>query len=194
MRAFIGIPLSDEVRCSIASACEAFRAAAPPWRDDKWVPVENLHVTLKFLGDIPQDQIEPLRLALAEACRGIEPFELELASLKAVPNHRHATMLWARGTEHGELAGRCAALAASIDESIVPLGFEPEQRAFKAHVTLCRTRRPRRVHAEALQVAGEALAAGPDSMSVRSVTLFKSTLGQGSPVYEPVAEASLGSD
>jgi len=194
MRAFIGIPLSDEVRCSIAAACEAFRIAAPPWRDDKWVPAENLHVTLKFLGDIPQEDVEPLRLALAEACRGIEPFDLELASLKAVPNHRHATMLWVHGTEHGEVAVQCAELGEAIDRSLEPLGFETEQRAFKAHVTLCRTRRPRRVHAEALQVAGEVLAARPDSMSVRSVTLFKSTLGQGSPVYEPVAEASLGSD
>lgn len=193
MRCFIGIALPEDVRTAVVTACRELQDLESHLRDDKWVPRDNLHVTLKFLGEVSAESLDAVIRSLELACATIQPFDLELRRLRAVPNAKHATMLWAVGTEAGQRAEHCAALAGAIDEALEPLGFERDERAFKAHVTLCRTRRPRKVHVDSILRAQEPLGE-PDSMSVPSVTLYRSTLGGGSPVYEVLAEVPLGND
>jgi RNA 2',3'-cyclic 3'-phosphodiesterase len=73
MRAFLGIDLDDDLRDELAALCDALRDAAPTWRGEKWVPRDNLHLTLRFLGEIDSESLPSLRQALAGASRPTLP-------------------------------------------------------------------------------------------------------------------------
>lgn len=193
MRAFVGIDLEPAWRDALAAGCEVVRDLVPGWRDQKWVPAENLHITLKFLGDLPDEAAETLPDDLAEALAGVRAFELTPISLfDPVPNRRSAKMLW---TTLDDAAGRCADLAERVESVAERYGVLPDTRDFRAHVTLCRTRRPRSftVADEASRAALETLAdRGVEPvMSVLAVTLLKSTLTRTHAYYDRLSVVQL---
>jgi len=187
-RCFVAIELSDEIRARLAETRRVLVAGAPAWRGEKWVAAENLHITLKFLGNLEEYQIAEVGEAIAQAVVGAGPFSLTLAGLRAVPNARRCGMVWARFT--GDEPA-CRDLAARIDAAAIACGIEPESRPFKPHVTLVRARRPRHLSDEALSSA-DTVATDPRlSMSVLSATLVASTLTRTGPVYEAIDSWSL---
>lgn len=191
MRLFVGISLPEDVIAALVEARDEFVRLAPEWAEDKWVPDANLHLTLKFLGDVAPAQVELVSRALDEACDPLPAYRIELAELRAVPSAKRATMVWASAREALERTPLTAALARAIDDALEPLGFEREQRGFKAHVTMVRARSPRRAPLEALETASRLLAARRVSMSVSAATLYASTLGGPAPVYEVLSQARL---
>lgn len=192
MRTFVGIDLDETWRDLLSTVCRAIRAAEPAWVSDKWVPEENLHLTVKFLGELPDEMLPRLAEDLAAACSRIEPFALPLdRAVVPVPQAHRARMLWSC---FDDSEGRCSELASAIDDVTATYGVPPENREFRAHVTLVRARRP-----HALGPGGQA---GDETVSgtlvddlrlpVHAVTLFASKLTRQGAVYDRMASMTLG--
>jgi len=189
-RVFVAIELPRETRQVISGAVETFLTLEPSWRGEKAVAPDLLHVTLAFLGTVPEASLAPLLERLPGALGPIAPFDLTLSGARAVPSRGHASMLWATlsGAEDD-----AAMLASSIRrEAGVPLDGRP----FRAHVTLARSRRPRPIRAGAVEACSLILSAAgkaPDrTVSVHSATVFSSTLGAAGPTYDRLAVLMLG--
>lgn len=105
----------------------------------KWVEPENFHLTLKFLGEVPEERIPAVREVLEKVAGQHAPLELELVGIGAFPNARSPRVLWAGVHEGREALIR---LAIHLNRGFAGLGFEPESRPFTGHVTLGRARRP----------------------------------------------------
>ncbi|MDO9556950.1 MAG: RNA 2',3'-cyclic phosphodiesterase [Coriobacteriia bacterium] len=184
VRTFIGIGLPLLMRQTLVSAQQAMRDTSPAWRDEKWVAEENLHVTVKFLGQLPNDLVTEVSNTLVTAAATLGAFQIRLGTILAVPRSHSATMLWA-GIEEGRDA--TVDLAVALDLALASAGFSAETRPFRPHITLVRARSPRRVAFETIDAGDRAIHVSDDRskrMSVRGVTLFSSTLTPYGPVYE----------
>jgi 2'-5' RNA ligase len=181
LRAFFAIDLPAEARATAAEAIAALQPATP--EDARWVTPERLHLTLKFLGEIREDDV-PRLIARAQAKLASEvPFELALAGFGAFPNAREATVLWL-GVAQG--AGPLAKLARKLDSASRALGGARDRRPFAAHLTLARLRTPARVELERVSA--------PDSVpwTAAEVILYESRPSAGGTRYVPLARLPLG--
>lgn len=151
---------------------------------------EGIHLTLKFLGDVPADRIGAIGDAAGSAAARHAPFALSLSGVGAFPAGRAPRVLWAGIA--GELE-RLAALQASVDGHLAELGFARERRAFNPHLTLARLRdsASREDRARALRVLEAAQPRQNASFVVDGVALFQSTLGPGGAVYRRLLHAPL---
>jgi len=129
MRLFVALDIDQQIRDRIASFMSEMRGLAPAVR---WVQPESLHVTLKFIGERP----EPMVKDIENAMRGVRvaPFQCAFRGAGFYPNERSARVFWVGIQADASLAE----LAAQIERSLVPLGIEPEKRAFSPHLTLAR--------------------------------------------------------
>lgn len=191
MRSFVAVALPEATRDALTGAAAAVRAGSPEWAAERWVAPENLHITLAFLGDMPESVLVDLRGSLATACAAIEPFSLRLDRVTAVPGPRRASMLWSVPARPSR---SCAALALAVRHALAPFAPESDDRPFAAHVTLVRARRPRRCAPTALAQAERSLAGDEAAtlVSVRDVILCSSTLTPSGPTYETISCARLG--
>jgi 2'-5' RNA ligase len=193
-RCFLAIDLEPRSVALLGAARDALLESAPDWAGEKWVVADLLHVTLVFLGPLPHAQVPDALADVRRVCAGHGVHALALARVRARPSPGRASMLWA--TLDGE-AHRTASLARELADALeFTLGLRRDRRAFVPHVTLVRARTPRPVAPDALAAADAILAAGKDrdgSVSVRSVTMYSSTLGPQGPHYEPLGSAPLGS-
>lgn len=150
-----------------------------------WVTPGNLHVTLKFLGQVDEARVPAVAGALAAAALGHRVFDVVVRGLGAFPTPVRPRVLWA-GLE-GD-AGRLRALAESVDAACAGLEFPPETRAFAPHVTLGRAREPRRQPALAAALAGPA---DFGRVRVDRVALMRSELSPGGSRYTELAALPL---
>jgi 2'-5' RNA ligase len=191
-RAFIGIALPRGVKSTMLQCRDAYLDADPEWRREKWVLEDNLHVTLRFLGNVDDEMAARILEALRATVPAIERYRLYLGRARAVPRPRAASLLWVEGVSG---APETADLAAVISETLAHLGFERDTRAFKTHVTLCRARHLRRASVPALDAMDHVLDRSEErgvSLSVREITLYSSTLTPHGPVYEELGVVPLG--
>jgi RNA 2',3'-cyclic 3'-phosphodiesterase len=130
VRLFIAIEIPENIRTAFASLLNEFRAIAPQL---KWVRAENLHVTLKFLGETESVKLAELRNVLS-AVRSSEPVNLEFCGLGFFPNEKRPRVFWAGM----ETSPNLKTLAADIDQVTHRLGFPLEERPFAPHLTLAR--------------------------------------------------------
>src|SRR5437660_5843500 len=135
MRLFVALEIPSMVRENLASLLESLRAVSPQTR---WVRLENLHVTLKFIGEVPQAKLAGIRGALAGA-RSEQPVTLDFRGLGFFPNEKRPRVFWA-GIE---ASPNLKTLAADIDGATEELGIPREQRPFSPHLTLARFEPPR---------------------------------------------------
>jgi len=134
VRLFIALETPAAVRESLAALLDSLRAlSAQP----RWVRPENLHVTLKFIGEWQPDKLEALRSAL-DAVRLDQPVTLDFRGLGFFPNEKRARVFWA-GIE---ASPNLITLASEIEHATEKLGAPREQRAFSAHLTLARFEPP----------------------------------------------------
>ncbi|MBV9454083.1 MAG: RNA 2',3'-cyclic phosphodiesterase [Rubrobacter sp.] len=134
MRAFVAIFPPPELRAAVTETFETVQCFNYKVR---WVRPENIHLTLKFLGNIQEETLGNLWIALEETCARHEPFDISLARPEAFPSAQRARILWA-GIDEG--SDQLRALAADLESALIPLGFEREKRAFTPHLTLGRVR------------------------------------------------------
>jgi 2'-5' RNA ligase len=135
MRLFVALEIPTEVRENLAALIESLRAVPPKAR---WVRPENLHVTLKFIGEVPETKLSVIRAALASV-RSEQPVTLDFRGLGFFPNEKHPRVFWV-GIE---ASPNLKTLAAEIDGTTEKLGIPREQRPFSPHLTLARFEPPR---------------------------------------------------
>ena len=186
VRAFFAIALAGELRERAAELAREL-AARPGGDGVRWVAPENLHITLRFLGNVAAAEIAPLAEHAQDALAGCAPFALTLGAPLAFPSPRKPKVI-VLGAEPeatlAELAARLETIA--VEHGIVRRAEsnESEARAFRAHLTLGRVR-ARRIPA----LAAPALAG---SLAVREVVLVRSDLARDGAHYSPLATLALG--
>jgi 2'-5' RNA ligase len=174
IRAFIAIKLPSEVRAEVERVQHDLKSAV---RGDlvRWTPAEQIHLTLKFLGNIPADSVPELEAALRRACAQVAPFEVSAEGLGAFPDWQRPRVLW--------VGVRCALAALRELQAAVALKTErwgePEGRVFHPHLTLGRVKNVRPCELlELIAKTKSASAASLGTWQVTQVDLMKSELSQ----------------
>jgi 2'-5' RNA ligase len=129
MRLFTGIALDGNVQSALEQALRELRPLAPL----NWSPVENLHITTKFIGEWPEQKLDELKLALS-AIPAPSAFPIQVAGFGYLPNPHHPRMVFAAVKAGPDLAE----LARMTEDALVPLGITKEERSYKPHLTLAR--------------------------------------------------------
>ena len=134
MRLFVAIDIPREIRDALATFLKDLRGIAP---EAKWVRAENLHVTLKFLGETAPEKVSAIVNTLS-SLRTAQPVSLEFRGMGFFPNEKRPRVFWSGMDASANLK----ALAEDIDRSLHQLGFPLEQRPFTPHLTLARFNPP----------------------------------------------------
>ena len=184
LRTFIAIPLPEAIRAKVEKLLSDLRKTDAAVR---WVPACNLHLTLKFLGDVEEARLEDLFVAIRKATEGIEPFGITLKGLGAFPNIRQPRMLWI-GMDVPEAMQR---LYENIGEELSRLHFPKETRRFSPHLTIGRVKAERGT--ERLMSVVERTNFGPETVSVARIVAMKSDLRPTGAVYSALEKFALGS-
>jgi 2'-5' RNA ligase len=185
-RLFIAVPLPDAAVHEVAAIVDEVRSMPLPAgaRDVRWVRLDGLHLTIRFLGPTPDERVAALVEAVEAVAASTDGrIELELARSGTFPAGRRPRVLWI-GVEGATDA--LARLAAATEAALASRGWEPSERAFRAHLTLARSDGI----AVAERVAGR-LAAGMADRRIEApvdrIGLFESITGAGPARYLPVA-------
>ena len=135
MRLFVALEIPSAVRQNFATLLDSLRAVT---KEPRWVRAENLHVTLKFLGEVAETKVGEVRSALGEI-RSEKAVALEFRGLGFFPNEKHPRVFWAGM----EASPNLKTLAGDIEGAMEKLGVPREKRDFSPHLTLARFERPR---------------------------------------------------
>jgi RNA 2',3'-cyclic 3'-phosphodiesterase len=185
MRLFVAINFTSKDRQRMGRAARKMREADLPVR---WVDPDQIHLTLKFLGEVRPERVAPVRAAVARVAAKTQPFTMNMGGSGAFPTTRRPKVIWLGAQASPEL--RC--LKHDLEWELAPLGFEREVRAFHPHVTLGRAQ----PDARAGDFRGfEELVAAMDfgaEITVRSIDLMKSALSAKGARYEKLLTARLG--
>jgi RNA 2',3'-cyclic 3'-phosphodiesterase len=139
IRAFIAIDIPNDVHAAISEAQARLKRAHVGVKIS-WTKVDNLHITLQFLGYVEDAVLGQIKSALQSVATAHQPFELSVRGTGAFPNGDRPRVVWV-GCDDAH--GRLKALAQAVQEATQPLGFQPEHREFSAHLTLGRIKFPR---------------------------------------------------
>jgi 2'-5' RNA ligase len=154
----------------------------------RWVRPQNIHLTLKFLGELPVGQIADVSQAMQRAAGAVAPFTMQVQGMGVFPGMRSPRVLWIG------LGGRTDALAtlhARLEDALADLALPKDKRAFKAHLTLARIDRGVDVRQLLAGIAQSGRFA-PKTLQASELILFKSDLRPQGAVYSPLARAPLG--
>jgi 2'-5' RNA ligase len=185
MRCFVAVELDPVLRNPLV---RLLREQLPRTRDVRWCTEQQLHVTLKFLGEVADERIPKVCEVVAAASAQLQPFAIRLSSLGCFPSPNNARVLWC-GIE--DPTAGCQRWLTLADPPLAELGFERERRAYHAHITLGRSR-TRDGSAVIRRVLETVPPPPPNEMTVEHVVLFESRLGAGGARYYPVSTAALG--
>jgi 2'-5' RNA ligase len=189
LRLFVAVELPDHVLSALAGAIEQLKTELSG--AFRWVAARNIHLTLKFLGDVEPGSVPSLTGALNEATSGIgAPLSLELAGTGAFYKRRTPTVVWA-GV--GGDTGALLSLRDAAESSLVAAGHAPERTAFSPHLTLARVRGV--VSPEEAERLRNLLASPrfdeARPFAVKGVHLIRSELLPGGARYTKLAEAHI---
>jgi 2'-5' RNA ligase len=186
MRTFVALDLPDDIIDHAAGLQAALQARGLRLR---WVRPQNLHLTLRFLGDILRQNAAAVGQALERASRGTPPLQLTVQGLGAFPGVKRPRVLW---IGLGGQVDLLQALYGRLEDQLSDLGFAREQRGFKAHLTLARFKPGRTVYN--LLPAIEALGGyDPKPFSARRLVLYQSDLRPQGAVYTALSDVWLAS-
>jgi 2'-5' RNA ligase len=184
MRLFIAIELSEPIREALAQAQSHLKYAGG---DVKWVERDNIHLTLKFLGEASEEKAERVKTALDEIAGKMKPFDISLKDIGAFPNANYPRVIWV-GLDKGVEESKT--LAGGIDEAMSGLGFEKESRPFAAHLTIGRVRSSKNREALKEKLANYKLST-TNCKTISSIVLFKSALTSSGPIYTKLHEVKF---
>lgn len=200
IRAFLAVELPVEIRQALALVQtdvknRISRELSPRMRL-QWVRPDSVHLTLKFLGDIPEEQVDDFKAAVQGAVRSLTPFPVGVAGLGVFPDLRAPRVLWI-GLSSGPVGkGQATALshlAATIEQSVEGLGYPPESRPFNPHLTLARIKEGSREVGRVLARIGLLEREVPlGQLEVSKVALMRSELKPSGSVYTKLWEIPLG--
>lgn len=186
LRTFVAVEINGPIR---ARAGELIATLAATTADVKWVEPHNLHLTLKFLGDVHQREITEVCKAVAQGAAEVEPFELEVRGAGAFPNAARPRTVWL-GAAAG--ADQMVVLHDRVEAALAKLGYREEHRRFQTHLTIGRVRGAGPGIAELGKLLQQRADFAVGSMTVQKVTVFSSELTSAGPVYEVLGTSRLG--
>jgi len=188
VRSFIAIELPEEVKAGLTRLQNQLKAAKHS--SVKWVNPNSIHLTLKFLGDVPVNKINSITRALETATSEIPPFQLEIKDLGVFPNLNKVRVVWVGMS--GDIT-RLGQLQRRIESNLATLDFAPETRAFTPHLTLARLRE--QASPDERQNFGHLIGNTKFDLvykfRVDSVSLIRSQLTREGAIYSRLGSAKL---
>ncbi|MCX5863117.1 MAG: RNA 2',3'-cyclic phosphodiesterase [Desulfomonile sp.] len=179
IRTFVAIELSDSVKVFLGEISTELKKTGG---DVKWVTPDNIHLTLKFLGNVGLDAITLIQSELVKMFSGQEPFELQVRGVGVFPSLRKPRVIWVG--VHDKL-DKLHPLAERLETSLAPLGFKSEPRPFRAHLTLGRLRSSETIKGLVEAIRKSETILGP-IFSADHAVLFKSELKPNGAEYYPL--------
>lgn len=176
IRLFVGLALPEEVRARLAALCAGLQGV-------RWVAPENMHVTLRFIGDIDEGTAEDVHEALAQV--RAPGFDLHLAGAGTFGSRSRPHALWVGVDKTPALVH----LRDKVESAVVRAGLDPENRKFSPHVTLARMKGAPAPRLPEFVAQHDALRVGP--IAVRRFVLFSSHLGRNGASYAVEADYPL---
>ena len=183
MRLFIALPLENSVKTALGSIISDLK---PHGGSVKWVKPDNIHMTLRFLGETDEKLVDKIKAQIDEVAGQHRRVHTSISTLGGFPNLNRPRVIWVgmeRDIEH------LAKMAHQLELKIRTLGFEEESKSFKAHLTLARIRNPHGLESLLGPLRDYQLNEIP--VNFDRIVLFKSTLTPQGPIYDRLHEASL---
>lgn len=185
MRTFIAIDISDELKSKLADLQARIRKSVP---NLKFTAPHQLHLTLKFLGEIDESQLPDITAVVEALAARRPPFEVVPKTLGTFGRPTNITVMWLGLTDPSNILH---ALHADLERSLAPLGFPPEERPFKAHLTLARNKNPN-LSKHILKALESEPPFKAVAERVETVTLYESKLESTGAVYRAIGRFGLG--
>jgi RNA 2',3'-cyclic 3'-phosphodiesterase len=184
MRTFIAIEIPDEIKKEMAKVQDELKRSGA---DAGWTRPEGIHLTLKFLGEVPEAKIEEIKKALVQAAETTSRFRLKIAGAGTFPNPKNPRVVWLGVS--GDI-DKLSALQGSVEKSMMAMGFDREERAFSPHLTLARIKflRPQYSWQKAIDSIKDIRLAEFD---VDYVNLMKSDIKPSGAVYTKIGRVRL---
>jgi RNA 2',3'-cyclic 3'-phosphodiesterase len=180
LRLFVAADVDARLLAHVGELTQELRTSLA---DARWIPLENQHITLKFLGGTSQELVSALTDVCSSVAASIPKNEVSLSGLGAFPNPKRARVLW---VGFADAAGTLARLASALDRGFEPLGFTAEQRAFTPHLTLARFKVPARL-GQLPALPAEKLPPVP----IDEISLYRSKLSPHGAKYEVIDSFAL---
>ena len=185
LRTFIAIELDPKLQDALNLIQKELKEVGA---DVKWVKHDNIHVTLKFLGDVPLEKIDSIKSVMQTTLAPIPAFSMVLTHLGAFPKVENPQIIWVGATADKNSIKH---IADSLEENLKTIGFEKEKRDFEPHITLGRMRSSQNKFALSKKIKNFQFPAECPRQLVNQVALFKSTLTPQGPIYETLAKINL---
>lgn len=186
IRSFIAVELPNDVRERIA---EVISEAAKHGGAIKWVEAHNLHLTLKFLGDVREEVIARVSATLDAIANQFSPFGFDVVGVGGFPNFNRPKVLWVGATATEELLR----LQERVESEMSNLGIPREERAFHPHITIGRVKSPHGL-TRTLEALKRFEGKQFGCVSVSHITLMRSDLTPSGPIYTPISRHKLTRD
>jgi len=187
MRAFIAIDLPTEIKNNLSKIQDKLKTTLPKV---SWVKPINLHLTLKFLGEISPKQLNDIRQVTTEIAKDTSSFKIELETLGVFPNTHSARIIWVGANQ---LPSELKILVDRIETIIAKLGKPKEERPFSAHITIARIKSniDSSILENQINKINSEINCQDLGFNARGITLFESTLSPQGPAYTVVEEANF---
>lgn len=185
MRCFLAIELPKQIRSRLATLQDRLRLQT---RGVRWTPTEQIHLTLKFLGEVPDGEVAAVCQRAAAVAARFQPLDLEVRGAGCFPPGGAVRIVWAGLADPSKALPDCQQ---ACEDACAELGFKPENRAFQPHLTIGRVRNATDSRRIREVVAGEAsFAAG--RFTAAELVCFQSVLRPTGPTYTILSQAPFG--
>ncbi len=185
IRAFIAIKIPEDIQEKLGEIQKKLKQAAA---HVSWVKPGNMHLTLKFLGNIEEDQSSKIITSLEDSIQGISPFQLQVGYAGAFPNLRYPRVVWIGVNDNEE--GSLKTLQDNLSSRLAPLGFKKEKGRFQPHLTLGRVRSQKN-RSNLLRAVEAITKIWVGEIAVAAVYLIGSELKSTGAEYTDLAEVKL---
>jgi 2'-5' RNA ligase len=157
-------------------------------RGVKWVDPQTMHLTLRFLGETPETELQHVKDTIAKSCAGIGPFEMQMRGTGCFPNHNRPRVYWVGLKSHDVLL----TLNQKLELAMQDIGFPPEEHPFRPHLTVARIKDP--IGKERMTAALINFKIESEPIIVSEVLLMQSFLDKAGPTYQVMGRTPLRTD
>lgn len=190
LRLFIAIELTTALKNAIDARTSELRNRLGT-KHVRWTPSKNLHLTLKFLGDTPPSAIDNIKEAMVTAAEGHDPFVVSIVGVGCFPNIKKPRIIW---LGLSDTTGHLITLQKQVEQAVAALGFPPDERTFRPHLTIGRVKKHVDDHKMLLQI-GQAVKNAPidnvGDWQCTHVALMQSDLTPSGAIYSRQFERAL---
>lgn len=183
IRLFIAFPIETAVKQQLAAISDRFKSLTT---NVKWVEPKNMHLTARFLGDTDPKMTQPLVELVEATCQNFGPVRATVEGLSGFPNLKHPRVLWAGLSES---ADDLIPIVQELEAKLGSLGFNPEEKRFRPHLTLGRVRQPKGL--ERLTSELERFKLEPFEITFDRLELIQSILTPRGPIYKTLGRGQL---